>query len=140
MKPRLHAQISAKKYGGVPEDYQKYHNFFDQTKAHIADVRHRAILHNAWGIFLLEHMYGTHFLNSEGKEVSVRDIGEQHVLDDLGRIPSLSECLAELPHQDWFGGPVKGHKQPLTPKELEEKLDNMAQTLTPRKRDFGLID
>lgn len=127
MKPRLHAQISAKKYGGKPEDYQHLHDFFDQTKEHIADVRHRAVLHNAWGIFLLEKMYGIHFTNSEGKEVSVRDVGEQHVLDDLGRIPSLDECLKELPHADWFGGPVKS-KKVLTPDQLEVKLNDLADS------------
>ena len=132
MKPRLHAQISARRWGGEPEEYQHLHDFFDQTKAHLADVRHRAILHNAWGIFLLEQVYGTHFINSAGKEVSVRDVGEQHVIDDLGRIPPLQECIKDLPHQDWYGGPVRG-KKILTPEQLAEKFNRI-------KREQGLID
>lgn len=103
----MHSNHSVKKWGGKPEDYQKYHDFFDQTKAHFPDMRHRAILHNSFGIFLLEQMYGTCIRNSDGKLVSVRDIGEQHVLDDLGTIPTVQDYLQHLEFKQWFGGPVK---------------------------------
>lgn len=90
MKPYLHARISAKKFGGDPEDYMEIHNWFDHTKAHIADMRHRALLHNSWGIWLCEQIFGdlillpdgtpkktTYITNSEGKKVQVRDVAEQ---------------------------------------------------------------
>lgn len=110
MKPYSHARSSAHKFGGHLDDYLVYHNWFDQTKAHIADMRHRALLHNAFGIFLLEQQFGVYFTNSDGKVVQVRDIGEQHVLEDLGRIPSLDECFKNLPMEAWFGGPVRSKK------------------------------
>lgn len=107
MKPLLHAKISVKKFGGIPADYIDIHNWFDQTKAHIADARHRLVLHNAFGIFLCEQVFGDvvvlptgatkkmpYITLSTGKQVSVRDIAEQHVLDDLGHIPSLSDCMS----------------------------------------------
>jgi hypothetical protein len=97
MKPFIHARNSARKHGGTWEEYLKFHEWFDQTKAHIADMRHRAVLHNSFGIYLLEQVFGGHFTNSEGKLVSVRDIGEEHVLEDLGMIPSLSDCLKTMP-------------------------------------------
>jgi hypothetical protein len=97
MKPFDHAQLSVKKYGGTENDYQKIHDFFDQTKAHHADMRHRAILHNSWGIFLCEQFFGTTITNSDGHEISVRDIAEDHVLQDLGRIPSLDEMINLIP-------------------------------------------
>ena len=97
MKPFIHAKNSARKYGGAWEEYLKYHEWFDQTKAHIADMRHRAILHNSFGIYLLAQCFGDHFTNSEGKTVSVRDIGEDHVLEDIGCIPSLSDCIKTMP-------------------------------------------
>lgn len=97
MKPYIHARNSARKHGGTPEDYIKIHDWFDQTKAHIADMRHRAILHNSFGIFLCEQVFGTNIVNSEGKTVSVRDLGEEHVIEDLGRIPSLAECIETMP-------------------------------------------
>lgn len=114
MKPLLHAKISVKKFGGIPADYIDIHNWFDQTKAHIADARHRLVLHNAFGIFLCEQVFGDvvvlptgatkkmpYITLSTGKQVSVRDIAEQHVLDDLGHIPSLSDCMAgaEMPEK-----------------------------------------
>lgn len=104
MKPFNHCQVSVKKFGGKVEDYQKIHDWFDQSKAHLADMRHRALLHSSFGIFLCEQVFGTNITNSDGKLVSVRDIGEQHVIDDMGRIPSVQDYLQHLPMLDWLGG------------------------------------
>jgi hypothetical protein len=35
--------------------------------------------------------------------VPVRFIGEQHVVEDLGRIPSVSDWLSEMPLRPWMG-------------------------------------
>jgi hypothetical protein len=43
--PVFHAVSSSKKYGGKPEDYIKIHQFFDASKAMMADLRHRALRH-----------------------------------------------------------------------------------------------
>lgn len=104
MKPFLNARLSAKKYGGSPEDYQAIHDFFDQTKACMPDVRHRAILHSAFGIFLCEQMFGTTIENSAGKKVCVRDIGEYHVKQDLGYIPTVEDWLKNIPTHPWMMG------------------------------------
>lgn len=109
MKPLYHANLSAKKFGGIPADYIDIHNWFDQTKAHIADSRHRMVLHNAFGIFLAEQIFGDQIVlssgtikkmpyitNSDGRQINVRDVAEQHVLDDLGHIPSLSESFEHV--------------------------------------------
>jgi nitrous oxidase accessory protein NosD len=55
VKPLIHCKSSVRKWGGTVDDYMKIHEWFDQTKAHVADVRHRAILHNAFGIYLRKH-------------------------------------------------------------------------------------
>jgi hypothetical protein len=107
VKPHIHANRSARKWGGKREDYQRIHDFFDQTKAMIPDMRHRAVLHNAFGIYLCEQVFGTLITNSDGKEVSVRDIGEQHVLDDLGTIPTLQDCFEGLPLSGLLGAQRK---------------------------------
>lgn len=104
MKPLQHARNSAKKWGGVPEDYQHLHDFFDSSKATLPDVRHRAILHSAFGIFMLERVFGTYITNSAGRQVSVRDIGEDHVIEDLGFIPTVERWLKNLPMEDWMTG------------------------------------
>lgn len=103
MKPLTHARTSARKYGGTWEDYIRIHEWMDHTKAHVPDMRHRSLLHNSWGIYLCEQIFGTAITNSEGKLVSVRDIAEDHVIDDLGRIPTLAECLEGMPVSDLLG-------------------------------------
>lgn len=103
MKPSIHARNSARKYGGKAEDYIDIHEWMDQTKAHVANMRHRAVLHNSWGIYLCAEFFGITRVNSDGKIYDVRDIGEDHVLEDLGRIPSLHECLAGMPLTDVLG-------------------------------------
>lgn len=111
MKPYKHALISARKFGGAPEDYMEIHNWFDHSKAHVPDMRHRMILHNSFGIYLCEQVFGDTFENSAGLVVSVRDVGEQHVIDDLGSIPTLEHCLSGLELQPWMGGPMRKKKQ-----------------------------
>jgi len=104
MKPYLHAHLSVKKYGGVEEDYQAIHDFIDSSKQTVADVRHRALLHSAFGIFLVEKAFGTFIVNSNGKKVQTRDIAEDHVLEDLGFIPSAEHWLRNMRIEPWMGG------------------------------------
>lgn len=113
MKPYIHAKSSARKYGGVPEDYLPIHDFMDSSKAHIADVRHRAIFHSTFGCFIVEQVFGTILKNSEGREYSVRDVAEDHIIEDLGRIPTVYEYFKDMPVQDWMGGPSKKFKRVL---------------------------
>jgi hypothetical protein len=107
--PYHHALSSCKKHGGIPEDYQKIHDWFDQTKAHLADVRHRAVLHSSFGIFICEQVFGTTLTNSDGKVIPVRIIAEQHVKEDMGgTIPSLQDWLQELPLRPWMAVGARG--------------------------------
>jgi len=108
MKPHVHAKNSARKWGGQPEDYQRLHDWFDQPKACMPDIRHRAVLHSAFGIFLLEKQFGTTITNSDGRKISVRDIGEDHVMEDLGFIPTLERWLQYLPIEEWHMGSLRG--------------------------------
>jgi hypothetical protein len=111
-KPWIHAQSSAKKFGGKPEDYIDIHNLMDSSKAVIADNRHRALTHTSWFIgFILEKIFGTVITNSDGKKVSVRDVGEQHVLEDFGMkfIPSAQDYLEQMEHQEWM---ISGKGEP----------------------------
>lgn len=127
MKPWLHAKSSARKWGGLPEDYLPLHDFLDSSKACVADMRHRAILHSAFGIYVLERLFGTNIVNSEGKTVSVRDVGEQHVIEDLGFIPSMDRWLKNLPKEEWMFGSRK--REPKTGDKFiplkEEVNDNV---------------
>lgn len=107
MKPLIHAKQSVKKYGGTVEDYLPIHNWFDQTKSAVPDMRHRTVLHNAFGIFLCEQVFGVYIVNSDNKKVSVRDIGEEHVIQDLGFIPTLEHYLKNMKLVPWMSGTQK---------------------------------
>ena len=41
--PMKHAESSARRFGGRVEDYLQIHDWFDESKAFMADFRHRAL-------------------------------------------------------------------------------------------------
>jgi len=102
--PLEHAKNSARKFGGVAEDYLPIHEWFDESKAILADFRNRALRHHAEGIFLAERIFGVAIRNSQGKDVPVRYIGEQHVREDLGRIPSFQDWAMRINPEPWMHG------------------------------------
>ena len=102
MKPYIHALSSVKKFGGSVSDYLPIHNKMDSSKSVVPDVRHRSIFHSAFGIYIIEDIFGETVKNSEGKEVCVRDIAEQHVVEDLGFIPTLQDWLSEMTVKSWM--------------------------------------
>ena len=54
--------------------------------------------------FLCERIFGVAITNSEGKQVPVRYIGEQHVREDLGRIPTAQDWLSQIKPVRWMYG------------------------------------
>jgi hypothetical protein len=102
MDPYTHAELSARKRGGTPEDYYPIHFFMDSTKELCSDNRHR-ILHNLWGIRrVIIPIFGATIVNSAGKTVNVKELCEEdHVLPDYRSkfIPTLgdfTEAFEEL--------------------------------------------
>ena len=73
----------------------------DASKAIIADPRHRALRHHAEGIFALEHEWGVTITNSDGHKVPVRLIGELHVVEDLGFVPSFADWARLIAPAAW---------------------------------------
>ncbi len=133
-KPYIHALSSAKRFGGKPEDYIEIHNLMDSSKATVADSRHRALTHNAWFVgFILEKIFGVNITNSEGKLVSVREIGEQHVLEDFKNrfIPSAQDYLQEIEMKDWM---IDGRGIPPSFAKLNHKKGNVV------KQTISLVD
>ncbi len=114
-KPWIHALSSAKKHGGKPEDYIEIHSLLDLSKGAVADHRHRVVTHNAFFIGVILEKIPFHnsappvgglyttIINSDGKHVSVRDIGEQHCLEDFkGFIPTLQDYTDSLTMESWM--------------------------------------
>ena len=110
MKPAIHAKNSVQKYGGVIADYMPIHDMIDSSKSAHATIKHRAVMHSAFGIYLVERVFTHALTNSDGKIVQVRDVAEDHVLEDLGKIPSLDDWLKNMPIEAWMGGPSRKHK------------------------------
>jgi hypothetical protein len=98
-----HAVSSARRWGGIPADYQPVHDWLDSSKIIVADFRHRALRHHAEGCFAAEAIFGVTIANSAGRQVPVRLIAEQHILEDLGRIPSFADWVRHIRPEPWMG-------------------------------------
>ena len=99
----IHAKSSARRFGGKPEDYTAIHDWFDGTKELEPTFRHRALRHHTHGIFEAERVFGHVITNSDGREVPVRVIGEQHVMEDFsGYIPTVHDWLKGIPYERWM--------------------------------------
>lgn len=101
--PYHHALSSVRKWGGIAADYQTIHDWFDESKKIIADFRHRALRHHAEGIFMAETLFGSTIILSTGRVIPTRWIGEQHVREDLGFIPSFADWVKAIRPEPWMG-------------------------------------
>ena len=138
-KPYINAQGAARKCGGKPQDYEPIHAFMDCSKGAIADNRHRALTHNSWflsnilervkfansGPETSDHRFPT-IINSDGRSVSIRDIGEQHCLEDFANkfIPSAQDYLAEMEFKSWM---QNGINHPPSFVKIDERRKNRAK-------------
>lgn len=102
--PHHHALSSVRKFGGTVDDFMPLHSWFDASKSHCADFRHRMLRHHSEGIFELERQFGPTITLSTGRVVPTRLIGEQHVAEDFGGfIPSLADWIRAIKPQPWMG-------------------------------------
>ena len=53
---------------------------------------------------MLESVFGATLTISTGRVLPVRFIGEQHVLEDLGRIPTVADWLGKIQPESWMLG------------------------------------
>jgi len=97
-----HACVSASKFGGHDTDYYEIHNWFDSTKGHTGDFTHQALRHHSQGVEAAVTKFGPTLITSTGEDVSVRDIVEDHIITELGFIPTI---------QDWLR-PIKNNPEP----------------------------
>jgi hypothetical protein len=103
--PRIHAQASAKRWGGAPEDYVAIHSKMDCSKKYFPDNRHRLLTHNMFFIFeVIIPLFGEQITNSSGKQVDVKNICELHILEDyhMKYIPTPQDWLENLQLKSWM--------------------------------------
>ena len=116
MNPFHHSLSSVARYGGSAEDYIKIHHWFDGSKRSWTDPRHRALRHHSEGIYDMEELFGYTILNSAGRTIPTRYIGEDHVKEDLGFIPSMKDWFEKIEMQKWM------FMTKTVPNDIHEKL------------------
>ena len=136
--PLHHAESSARKFGGVPSDYQSIHDWFDASKEHLALFTHRAMRHHAQGLYEAERVFGLSLTNSAGRDIPVRWIGEQHIREDCqGRIPSMADWLGRIQPEPWM---ANGHIDLLAREQVGDPRAEWLAAVAAGKTILGLRD
>lgn len=124
--PVSHAKSSARRFGGVLEDYLPIHDLMDSSKAAFPDNRHRALTHNNWFFFIVERLFGHEIdLHDEDGNVvgqaKTRYVCEQHVLEDFGGkyIPTAADYLEGMEFQPWMNNGIEG--EPSSHRKIAEQ-------------------
>ena len=125
MNPYHHALSSVARYGGKVEDYIEIHHWFDFSKRSWTDPRHRALRHHSEGIYDCEEKFGYAITNSAGRAIPTRYIGEDHVKEDLGFIPTMKDWFDKIKMQKWMlmtnQVPKETHEQLMENKPVQLK-------------------
>jgi len=101
----IHSKNSARKFGGKFEDYLSIHEKSDCQKMYVPDNRGRVLTHTMfWIKEVMIPLFGSFIINSDNKEVSVKDICEQHILEDYGMkfIPTPQDFIQEMEFKTWM--------------------------------------
>jgi len=99
-----HARSSTRRFRGSPDDYLEIHEWIDGSKIAFSDHRHRALRHHSFGVFACEEKFGKTIINSDGHVVPVRTIAEQHIIEDLGFVPTVQDWLKGMKKEFWMTG------------------------------------
>lgn len=114
MKAFNHCKSSVKKFGGKKKDYLEIHQWFDESKTYFGDIRHRALRHHTLGIQMCEDKFGVFIVNSSNKKVIVKSIAEQHIIEDIGFLPTLQDWLKRIKPERWMNNTKKVTKMNLS--------------------------
>src|ERR1700722_12420045 len=80
-------------------------------KEAFCDFRHRALRHHSLGVFEAERVFGLAIRNSDGRDVPIRYVVEQHIKEDCGGIvPSVSDWLSRIRPETWMS---RGYSLPI---------------------------
>ncbi len=81
---------------------------------------------------MAERIFGVTITNSENKKVPVRILGEQHVKEDLGRIPTAADWLRTIKPESWMAANVqKLDFEDMTEQEKSEYQAEVAKLQIP---------
>jgi len=105
MNALVHSENSVKRWGGKIKDYLEIHKKMDCSKAYISDNRHRALTHTLfWVNEVMIPIFGDYIILKNKKKISVKDICEQHILEDyrLKFIPTPQDFIQEMEMKEWM--------------------------------------
>ncbi len=125
--PYIHAQASAKRYGGVPEDYLDIHILMDSTKSCISTNKHRFLTHNSWFVTtIIPMIFGQMRTNSDGKRYSTKDVCEYHVLEDFRMkfIPTPQDYAEHMTLEPWMNNAMSVPNRMKKRIEMKETIKN----------------
>lgn len=124
-----HAKISARKFGGKPEDYCYLHRLIDSSKHHFPHFMHRLFSHNTWFISVIDDLIGPTITNSNGSPVSVRDVLHEHLREDHdGKCPTIQDWMENIEVKakpnSWINSPSRKEIHWLKSQNTNEKTEN----------------
>lgn len=128
--PYIHAQSSARRFGGKPEEYLELHELMDSTKSAFPDNRHRAITHNSWfATVVIPKIFGAIATNSDGRTYIPKDVAEQHIQEDFGKrfTPTVQDYLEHMEFIPWM---ANGPGNPSSAAKIIERREKTKQALT----------
>lgn len=152
---------SAKKFGGIPYDYQDVHDFIIGLCTPTSPLMVRIRIHSKWFMtFGLSHLLGTSSVrNSDGVFVDVQRIGEEHLHYLYGFTPTGRDWEKKSKCKSWIngvGGCLANYRQSPdvevlqhpVPKEWEATLSKKGKgtkkkstvQTSPLQKKWGQID
>jgi hypothetical protein len=103
----IHSASSVRRFGGEINDYIAIHQKMDCSKAYISHNGHRALTHHTFWIHeVMIPIFGYTIKISNGRDICVKDICEQHILEDFGMkyIPTAQDYIENIENKDWMNG------------------------------------
>jgi len=102
-----HSVSSVNAFGGAAEDYHALHKWMDRGRAGTDKLLHRMLAHHTQGIADAIERFGETITNSQGRQVPTSLLARQHVLEDLGFVPTLDDYLELLHCPRWASRPAR---------------------------------
>ncbi len=121
----IHSKLSEKKFKGMWTDYLDIHRKMDCSKAYLSSNIHRTLTHHPFWIHeVMIPLFGDVIKNSDDIIVSVKDICEQHILEDFGMkyIPTVNDYFEDVELKEWINNGVSG--KPQSVRNLKGKIFN----------------
>lgn len=141
--PVIHSESSMKRFKGTTDDdfkqFLTIHEKMDCSKAWISDNRHRVLTHTMfWIKEVMIPIFGSYITLSDGRKISVKDICEQHILEDykMKFIPTPQDFIQNMKFEDWMQNGIKG----IAPSARELYPHTTKQPNSPEDFRFKLLD